>query len=374
MTSARKGMRGLAVLSLAIVAALWFSNERASVAESEKTTPPSRQRPTRTEPDETSVNAASARRVRQDWEALLKWIRSSPPPGKEEIRERLLATRAAWAEIDPQVLASVIRELLESGDDAATGLDFQVGLHGLLAGWPTLRVFLLDVLAISDPEMAMTTARDLLDKTPSPDEFATGLRSLTRQGMGRADDGELLSRFDAMLGHRDWRGSSGFAEAFDLARFVGTPAAARSLAAWDGNPALKSMAMDEFAAEHPGAMLEALNDEPGVSGIVRASLMARANPADPSQLGSVDAYLRKPELSNEEAAAFLKTFPLRSATTGYRLYGQTPSPYTFEQIKSGDLAAGGLVNTWVTDPALAKYRPEILSLQKRLSKWIDQAK
>lgn len=376
MTTARKGATGLAILSVAVIVALWFSGEKATVAESEKEKAPlpSRQRSTRPEPDEAGINAASARRVRQDWEALLKWIHSSPPPEKDQIRERLSATRIAWAEIDPQVLAVAIRELLESGDDAATGLDFQTGLHGLLAGWPTLRVFLLDVLAISDPEMAKATASNLLDKTSSPDEFATALRSLTRQGMGRADDSELLARFGAMLDHRDWQGSRGFAEAFDLARFVGTPAAARSLVAWDGNPALRSMAMDEFAADHPEAMLEILNSESRVSGALRASLMARANPADPSQMDSVDAYLRRPELSGEEAAAFLKTFPLRSATTGYRLYGLAPAPYTFEQIKTGDIAASGLVSTWAADPALEKYRPDILSLQKRLSKWIDQAK
>jgi hypothetical protein len=38
-------------------------------------------------------------------------------------------------------------------------------------------------------------------KPASPDEFATALRSLTRPGVGRLDDSELLSRFGQMLGH-----------------------------------------------------------------------------------------------------------------------------------------------------------------------------
>lgn len=377
MTTPRKGLSGLAVLLLAISSALWVSRGK-SVVSSVKAPASSNERirPARLTPDEerAAAETASRQHMMADWAALLKWIRSVPPPGEDEIRARLLETRVAWAEMDPQVLAAAIRELLETGDDAATGIDFQVGIHGLLAGWPTLRVFLLDVLATSDPEMAMATARALLDKTPSPDEFATGLRSLTRKGIARAPDEELLSRFSQMLGREDWQSSRGFAEAFDLARFVGTPDAARRVGGWKGNARIKSMAMDEFAADHPEAMLEALASLPNAGGTARGNLMARADPADPGQLASVDAYLRNPDLSPEEAVAFLKTFPLRSATTGYRLYGATPSPYSFEQIKTGDRAAGERVDAWITDPALEKYRPEILSLQQRLSKWIEQAK
>jgi hypothetical protein len=290
------------------------------------------------------------------------------------VRERLLATRTAWVQLDPQALARAIKELLESGADAKTGLDFEVGLHGMLAGWPTLRVFLLDALAISDPEMGMVIASDLLDKTPSADEFATGLRSLTRTDIARAPDAELLTRFDQMLGHKEWQSTRGFAEAFDLTRFVGTPAAARKLVAWNGNSELRSMAMHEFAADHPQAMLETLETDVALESPDRASLVARADPADPRQLGSVDDFLHRPELTAEEAGAFLNAFPLRSATTGFRLYGATPSPYTFDQIKSGDLAAGEIASRWLTDPTLEKYRPQIQALQQRLTNWIEEAK
>ena len=102
--------------------------------------------------------------------------------------------------------------------------------------------------------------------------------------------------------------------------------------------------------------------------------MARADPEDPAQVSTVDAYLRDPALTNEEAVLFLKTFPLRSATTGYRLYGKTPAPYSFDRIAAGDRKAAELVNSWAADPALAKYRPELQSLQQRLAKWVEQAK
>jgi hypothetical protein len=223
--------------------------------------------------------------------------------------------------------------------------------------------------------MTPDIARRVLDRTDSADEFATGLRSLTRENLGRADDGELLERFGKMLGRSEWRQSRAFAEAFDLARFVGTPEAARLLADWQGNPALKTMAMGEFAAEHPAAMLKVLQDTAApLDAATRASLMARMDPADAAQLAAVDSYLRDPALTPEEAAAFLKTYPLRSATTGFRLYGKTPSPYTFDRIAAGDRIAEKQVAQWLADPALEKFKPGLTTSHQRLQQWVDEAK
>jgi hypothetical protein len=368
----------------AIFAAIWFFRDRSPGQSSETKAPSTSARSRSNSADEeaeivrdskteATENAAAREKSLADWEELLRWLRSIPPPTEEEIRARLLATRMAWVQMDPQELADMIRQLLESGVDAQTGMDFQVGLHGLLAGWPTLRVFLLDVLATADPEMAAAIAGQLLDQTTSPDEFATALKSLTREGLGRASDSELVSRFGQMLENQEWQGSRGFAEAFDLARTIGSPEAAQRLVSWDGNQALKNMAMHEFAAEHPEEILSALEADERVIGSARASLMARANPEAPTQIAVVDQYLRDPERTAEDAAEFLKLFPLRSATTGYRLYGKTPAPYNFEQIKTNDRAAFEQVSAWATDPAFEKYRPEILGLQKRLAEWIAQA-
>jgi|GEM_PF-5758383 len=323
------------------------------------------------EKERETSDVAARKQIRSDWDELMAWLDSDPAPTKEEIRARLLATRAAWAELDPQVLAEMIRELLASGADKETGLAFKVGPHGFLSGWPTLRLFLLDVLAGSDPEMAAVTAKGLLAETASADEFAVALRSLAREGRGRAANEELTAYFGQMLGHREWGNSVGFAEALDLARVIGSSEAARQLAEWEGNPALRSMALDEFAAEHPEVVLE-MKD--AVNGIARANLMARVHPDDPAQMAVVDDYLRSPDLTAEEADSFLKSFPLRSATTGYRLYGKTPAPYAYDQVVAGDRAALERVDQWVNDPALAKYRANLISLQQRLTNWTQQTR
>jgi hypothetical protein len=366
-----------ALMIAAAFVAVWLTNRKlAAIPKAENEIS---QRTRATPPDieqEREVSDKAARRkMEDDWNVLLQWLRSEPIPSPDEVRKRLLALRIEWTAIDPQVRAEMIALLLESGADAATGLDFKVGNHGQLAGWPTLRTFLLDVLATADPEMSPDIARRVLDRTDSADEFATGLRSLTRENMGRADDGELLERFGKLLGRTEWRQSRAFAEAFDLARFVGTPEAARLLADWQGNSALKTMAMGEFAAEHPAAMLKVLQDNATpLDAATHASLMARMDPADAAQLAAVDSYLRDPARTPEEAAAFLKTYPLRSATTGFRLYGKTPSPYTFDRIAAGDRMAEKQVVQWLADPALEKFKPGLTTSHQRLKQWVDEAK
>lgn len=368
------GKRTAATLLVATVGAvLWWFAIHSSPPVSVRTpvVPTRRSAPDLTGERETS-EASARRRMADSWSRLLEWLRSDPPPSAEEIRLRLIQLRKDWAEIDPLVRAEMIARLLGNGEDLPTGLRFQVGVHGLLAEWPSLRIFLLDVLATADPKAAAATARKLLDSTASADEYAIALRSLTRTGSGTSR-GELQARFETLLSKPEWQSSRGFAEALDLARFLGTADAARQLAAWNGNPALKTLALDEFTAAHPQAMFEVLEEASFIEGLSRASLIARAHPDDPAQLAAVDRYLAMPGLTDDEAAAFLRAYPLRSATTGHRLYGKLPAPYDFEQIRAGDQAALQQAERWATDPALERFRPEIQALRQRLSEWIRQA-
>jgi hypothetical protein len=322
--------------------------------------------------DELMDEADMRSSILADWAALQAWLLSKPD--EEKLGERLSALRERWVTLDPQVLASVLGELLATGDDARTGMAFEVGPHGLLVGWTTLRVFLLDVLAASDPERAASIARGVADRTSSAEEYAMALRSLTQPGLGRATDAELLERLNHLLTQPGWSGTPGLAEALDLPRVLGSPAAVRALAAWPGNGRLRDMALHEFAAEHPAEMLNVLSaDDPPVSPDARAALMARAQVEDPVQSGQIDAYLHRSDVSTEEIVAFLRLFPLRSATTGDRLYGLSPAPYSSEQIAVGDRAALALAERWLADPALAAVHSEVASLKARLGAWVKQA-
>lgn len=313
-------------------------------------------------------DAGGTRRMMADWNRFLRLAASGTSP--DEMRERLAETRAAWLQMDPGTVAGTIGNLLRGGADRPLGMPFEVGNQGFLAGWPSLRVFLLDVLAGSDPEAAASIAREVLDDTRSVDEYVVALRSLTRDGTGRATDAELFSRFEHMLAQDEWRDHRAFAEAFDLARLLGSEAVVSRLCGWDGNPRLRTAALHELAAERPAAVVASASALTRLDPADRASLMARADPADPGQAAAVEAYLRDPALDPSEASAFLERFPLRSATTGHRLYGPAPKPFEREQVLAGDHAALRLADEWLADPGLASLQPDLEALRKRIVEWL----
>jgi hypothetical protein len=298
--------------------------------------------------DPSPAERVAGKVIESDWEERLEWLGTDPRPDESEIRRHLLELRGKWTKMEPTLLADAIKRLLESRDDQTTAMKFRVGPHGFLQSWPTLRVFLLDALVTSDSEKSRAIARSILTKTTSPDEYAVAMRPLTRDNITKAPDSELLTNFKRLINTLALRHSGGLAESLDLARTIGTREAAGTLLAWEGDPKLKSMALHEFAADHPREMMVALNSTSEVDPLVRANLMARLDPADPDQMAALERYVRDPARGKDDAAVFLKSFPLRSATTGNRLYARSPAPYDMDQIATGDRPALGLVNGWST--------------------------
>lgn len=300
-----------------------------------------------------------------EWTGLIDAVAVTPP---EMLRDQLLALRATWAQRDLTDTADEIERLLVTGDDYETGLPLVVGPNGLLDAWPTFRVFLLDALGVADPNRAVEIARQVIRETKSGDEYAIALRSLARPGPWRADESELLEHFDRMLRNESWWRDQGFAEAFDMARVLGSEAAVSSVLRWPGNPTLRSQALHEFAAEHPAETLSVLQSGSPLPAEDAAKLLARADPGDPAQAETIDAFLRN-AADPASAATFLRLFPLRSATTGHRLYGNAPAPFSNESVRKGDLAALALVETWLADPALEPSRAELVKLRDKLIDW-----
>ncbi|HEY1123962.1 MAG TPA: hypothetical protein VGE67_20250 [Haloferula sp.] len=324
------------------------------------------------------VNVPGHKTILDDWQDCLSRCENTNDPAA--MKRLLFATRNRWLEEEPDVVAQTIGQLLRSGADAQTGIPFETGPGRALRGWPTLRVFLLDVLSVTDPDLAIEIAREVLGSTASAEEFAVALKPLTLGGPWLASDEELAGYFSKMLGTPAWQNSVGLAEALDLSRTTSSPAVVETLAHWvDTAPtALKagSFALHETAAEHPALVSELISaDDTLFSGQpdLRASLMARTNVLDASQASQVDAYLKNPAISQAEKQQFLTLFPLRSATTGYRLYGKPPAPFQKDQVQADDQAALGMVTAWKNDPALAGLAGDLTTLEERLQTWQRQA-
>jgi hypothetical protein len=313
-----------------------------------------------------------------DWRECLSRCENSDDPAA--LKRWLAATRDRWLEEEPEVVARTIGQLLRSGADAGTGIPFETGPGRALRGWPTLRVFLLDVLSVTDPDLAAEIAREILGTTGSAEEFAVALKPLTLGGPWRASDAELAGYFSKMLETPAWQQSVGLAEALDLSRVSRSPEVVEALAHWvnDSPPALKagSFALHETAAEHPALVAELIStDDKLFAGQpdLRAGLMARANVSDAAQAGHVDDYLKNPAISQAEKQQFLALFPLRSATTGYRLYGKPPSPFQKEQVEADDHVALERVAAWKSDPELAGLAGDLATLEGRLQSWTRQS-
>jgi hypothetical protein len=316
----------------------------------------------------------------RDWAGLVALIDQGA--SSEEIRQQLADTKAKWCEEDPRVMAEKIAILLRDHEDRETGLEFETGHGGGLRSWPSLRVFLLDVLMSTDPDVAVEVAREVLAETDSAEEYAVAMRALVMEKPWRAGDDELHAYLANLLAREDWQkeGRAGFAEAMDLVREIGTAQAFQSLAEWvDGSPSFKeagAMSLHEFAAEYPDKMSQSVAEEPSLLASdpgLRAGLMARIDPMDPKQLRVLEGYLSSGEVTVAEKRDFLRLFPLRSATTGFRLYAGTPAPYDLDQVKVSDLAAAEAVEAWLGRADLNPLNSELLALQQRLDDWRKQA-
>lgn len=332
------------------------------------------------QPREDAAGPRTARgQMNDEWLRLLATCGKNPDP--EELRQELAALKRRWlTEGDPAVTGDMCAQLLRSGDDAATGIPFEVGSTRTLTGWPTMRIFLLEVLATADPDLACEVGREILASTGSAEEYAVALKALTSKGPWRASDQELEGHFKTMLGKPEWQRSAGFAEGLDLARNLGTSDAITSLATWlqSSPPAreLGQMAIHETAAENPQLVVKLMAEQPGLlegDGSLRSSLLARAAISEQAQSGMVEDYLHNPAVPVEEKRQFLKLYPLRSASSGIRLYGTPPSPYQQSNVVQDDQAALQAVTRWKTDPALSDLLPEMNKLEGRLQTWVQQA-
>ncbi len=313
-----------------------------------------------------------------DWRECLSRCENGDDPAA--LKRWLAATKDRWLEEEPDVVARTIGQLLRSGADAGTGIPFETGPGRALRGWPTLRVFLLDVLSVTDPDLAAEIAREILATTGSAEEFAVALKPLTLGGPWRASDSELAGYLSKMLETPAWQNSAGLAEALDLSRIARSPEVLETLARWVDHspPALKagSFALHETAAEHPALVSELISTDDKLFAQqtnLRASLMARAHVSDAAQAGHVDDYLKNPAISQAEKQQFLTLFPLRSATTGYRLYGKPPSPFQKEQVQGDDQAALEMVAAWKNDPGLAGLSEDLATVERRLQSWTRQS-
>jgi hypothetical protein len=277
--------------------------------------------------------------------ALLK---NDPTPAG--VLERFFA-RIQGADLKPGDLDAFRRAILEAprgeairalvaflatGRDATTGEAFSVGDHGELAGAPTFRVLLLDLLGRlcrdAKSSEALTVSRGLLDHKTSADEWAIALRNV---GWAAPQDTAFLTaKARELLHYQPWRQqpTAGYREAFDVIVFARAvpliPDLTEVLVGDDQSlQTSAAVALDRLAELAPLDAMTFLNQnraELAQKPFLRADYFSKADFSQASQRAAVETYLSRPDVQVTEKAKMLAVLASPGSFASDSLLTQPP--------------------------------------------------
>ncbi len=275
--------------------------------------------------------------------------------------------------------SAAIRRLLDSKLDAATGEGFKIAGNGSLTEAPTLRTLLLDQLAALDPAAAAAYAREILNTSNSPDEWAVALRNLARGGKSPEARSLLEAKTAELLRNESWQRdpSVGFLEAFDTAVYLGGTnllSPLSDLVRRKDNPAVAHAAfltLDRLAIAQPGETLSALAQHPEwMAGReeTRANYFARGDVGDAAQRRLVEAYLLDASRGPAELHSFAGVFPNANFMISHNLL-TTNATLDGATLRQRDQISLEVVTQWLADPRFEKVKPPLLVIQRRLQEF-----
>ncbi len=274
----------------------------------------------------------------------------------------------------------LIQEIL-SGEDLPTHLNLALGTDHNLVGWPSYRVFLLDMLFLVDPQYSADAARTLLSVPErTMDELAVVMRNLARAGGTPEDMKALTQATTEMLQRKDWlkNPSTGFLEGFDLIVHTQNTAVTPELLRMSEDPAVPKLRqaafltldrlvmarpvevipqLDKYATTHPNSQLMISN------------MVARADVRDVEQRQVVEAYLLNPNRTSEELRGFGATFPNASMTVSNNLVTKQKA-LPVEELMKLDRAALDAVTGWIADARFERAHPALRDAYQRLSSFV----
>jgi hypothetical protein len=300
----------------------------------------------------------------------------------DDSRKILAALRAYLLSLPKSVATRLIDQFLDGKLDAGTKLQFTLQKNGFLSDAPTLRVFLLDLLAQVNPQAASQYAMQILSTPGSPDEWAICLRNYALGGTPAQTQAYLESKFIEMLANGAWRGnpSEGYLEAFDTAVYTHdidlTPTLSELMADNDNRAVAHAafLALDRLVISDPAAVLNQLEARPALMEgheMTRADYFARADTADPQQKAVLESYLLDPSRTPQELQAFAGTYPNQNYMISNNLLTQTQTP-TYSEIVAKDRQALSTVQGWMSDPRFQGLQPQLQSISTRLQAILGQ--
>ena len=310
--------------------------------------------------------------------ALLADLKKGPIE-RTQLLARLKALKASIHALPPDVAAATLISWLDTGSDAATQLGFKVGAEGVMDENPTFRTCLLDLLGQTDPVACLAYSQDLLAAKPGPEEYALALRNLAWLNPDGAQTGLIRQAFLALLNDPALaeHPSAGYLESFDVAVAVANADLVRALLAHQSplrdNDVLSRttfIALDRIMLRTPDAILEAfaadpqfLADQPNW----RASLLARLDPTNPTQVEQLRNYLLNTPHADTELGYFASIYPLANFFEGNRLVTDWETVNLAQTVPERDAAARKLMEGLLADPTYNGVLPTIETILQRLN-------
>lgn len=278
----------------------------------------------------------------------------------ETLRGALLA--------DPAAGIAAIRAFLATGADAATGQALSVGPGGVLAGAPTLRLFLLDLLGQlarqSGSSVGAALSRSILEKKESPDEWALALRNVAWAEPGARP--YLAAKMRELLAYQPWMASptAGLMEAFDVVVYSGDPGFVPELNRLASGPdgglrQAATVALDRLAERSPLAVMHFLNSNPGAVSdrpMVRADYFAKADLRDPAQAAALEQYLARADTGLGEKRKLLHALPAPGSFVGESLLQTAAQPL---DDTGRDAAIARAAAGWLQSNRFPALRPDL---------------
>ncbi len=291
----------------------------------------------------------------------------------EDLRTALLGLERGQA-------VAWIRGQLATGEDFSTGRDLALGRDGSLADWPSLRVFLLDVIFSIDPAAAADMGRKVLRSPTSPDEWALAMRNLGA-GSPPMEDVTLLKTKSAELLHNEtWRkeASAGYLQAFDVIVHTKNITLSPDLIQFAGdmdNKAVRHAAfltLDRLTLAEPVAMLEKLIPSASAqpeTAVMVSNMVARADVRDPAQRRLVEGYLLDENRTAAEIQSFAGVFPNANQFVSPNLLTKVAT-VSGSELAAHDRVALEVVGSWVNDPRFVRLQPALRGTQGRLKSFV----
>lgn len=264
--------------------------------------------------------------------SLFEELEPGLPPA--EVNSLLQQARTRLRSLDPETAVNKVQSFLASGDDLETGLPFRVGEGGLLVTSPAMRVFAMDVLFELDPKKSSEIAREILDRSNSPDEWAVGLRNFARgaesgyrqipEDVARDLNAYALRYFS----NSEWmeNPTAGYLNGFDLLAYSGEVPLLKQAVKFAGrssqiNNAL-AVSLSKVASEFPLAAVATVPNlrSSRFSPRFTGQLYCHLDPSIQEERVSIENYINAPSTNDEEVIGFLSVFPTIPMVQNYGLY------------------------------------------------------